>query len=94
MARIAIIAGPLLPEQTRSEAKTSTLAAKLAISPGHPEQNRAISLREAASLQSFPDEYEFFGTLTKNAVQIGNAVPVLLAEKLGRHILKLSDTVG
>ena len=61
---------------------------------GHPEQNRAISLREAASLQSFPDEYEFFGTLTKNAVQIGNAVPVLLAEKLGRHILELSDAEG
>lgn len=57
---------------------------------GHPEQNRAISLREAAALQSFPDEYEFFGATTKISMQIGNAVPVTMAEKLGKHILQLS----
>lgn len=54
---------------------------------GHPTQNRAISLREAAALQSFPDNYEFHGSMRHIAQQIGNAVPVLLAKKLGEHIL-------
>ena len=56
---------------------------------GHPEQDRAISLREAAAIQSFPDQYRFFGTKTDIAQQVGNAVPVRLAECLGRHILSL-----
>ena len=53
---------------------------------GHPTQDRAISLREAAALQSFPDDYAFFGSNKHVAQQIGNAVPVLLAEALGNHI--------
>ena len=54
----------------------------------HPEQNRGISLREAAALQTFRDDYEFFGTsITGIARQIGNAVPVKLAEHLGESIL-------
>lgn len=56
---------------------------------GHPEQDRAISLREAAAIQSFPDGYEFFGSRKHVALQIGNAVPVKLAECLGEHILQL-----
>lgn len=56
---------------------------------GHPTQCRAISLREAAALQTFPDAYEFFGRHTHIALQIGNAVPVRLAESLGKHILRL-----
>ena len=54
---------------------------------GHPEQDRAISLREAASLQTFGDDYVFFGTPTAIARQIGNAVPVKLAEAVGRTVL-------
>ena len=50
---------------------------------GHPEQNRAISLREAAALQTFPDDYEFFGAKNRIARWIGNAVPVSFAEALG-----------
>jgi len=53
---------------------------------GHPTQDRAISLREAAALQTFPDGYEFFGSNKHIALQIGNAVPVRLAEALGKHI--------
>ncbi len=54
----------------------------------HPEQNRGISLREAAALQTFSDDYEFFGSsITGIARQIGNAVPVKLAEKLGESII-------
>lgn len=54
---------------------------------GHPCQDRAISLREAASLQTFPDEYVFYGSAKHIAVQIGNAVPVRLAEVLARQVL-------
>lgn len=59
---------------------------------GHPDQDRAISFREAAALQSFPDSYVFYGkTNSVIARQIGNAVPVLLAEAIGKAILKMSD---
>ena len=54
---------------------------------GHPKQDRAISAREAASLQTFPEDFEFMGSLTSQARQIGNAVPILLAESVGRHLL-------
>ena len=54
----------------------------------HPEQDRGISLREAAALQTFEDNYEFFGTsIGEIARQIGNAVPVKLAEYLGKSII-------
>ena len=56
---------------------------------GHPCQDRAISLREAASLQTFGDSYVFYGTNQHIARLIGNAVPVRFAESLGRHILTL-----
>ena len=53
----------------------------------HPEQDRGISLREAAALQTFGDDYEFFGSsLISCSRQIGNAVPVKLAEQLGKSI--------
>jgi DNA (cytosine-5)-methyltransferase 1 len=48
----------------------------------HPEDDRAITLREAALLQTFPSDYEFVGSLSQIASQIGNAVPVRLAEAL------------
>ncbi len=51
---------------------------------GHPEQVRAISLREAEALQTFPDDYEFFGTRNHIARWIENAVPVAFTEALGR----------
>jgi len=48
----------------------------------HPEDHRAISLREAARLQTFDDDYEFDGNPSQVATQIGNAVPVRLIEEL------------
>lgn len=48
----------------------------------HPSQNRAITLREAARLQTFDDSYEFEGTFSDIATQIGNAVPVRLIEEI------------
>lgn len=55
---------------------------------GHPEQNRAISLREAARLQTFPDNYVFKGNFGQIASQIGNAVPPLLARKAAEVIIE------
>lgn len=55
---------------------------------GHPIQDRAISLREAAALQSFEDDYIFFGSLASIGKQIGNAVPVKMAESLAKYILR------
>lgn len=55
---------------------------------GHPVQNRALSVREAACLQTFPREYKFYGALQSKARQIGNAVPPLMAEVIGREIMK------
>ncbi len=52
---------------------------------GHPEQHRALSIREAARLQGFDDNFEFTGSLNSMAKQIGNAVPVDLAYAMGRH---------
>lgn len=54
---------------------------------GHYEQDRAISIREAARLQTFPDEFVFSNSLTAAALQIGNAVPIDLVKASG-NILK------
>lgn len=54
----------------------------------HPEDDRAITLREAATLQTFPGTYQFIGNSSQIATQIGNAVPVRLVEALCSEISK------
>jgi DNA (cytosine-5)-methyltransferase 1 len=54
----------------------------------HPTQARGLSPREAARIQTFPDNYLFRGSQNKWFAQIGNAVPVKLAEIIGRNIMK------
>ena len=56
----------------------------------HPTQDRGISVREAARLQSFPDTFEFCGPLSYMQQQIGNAVPPLLSMAVVKQILSYS----
>ena len=58
----------------------------------HPKDNRVLTIREGARLQSFPDNYIFMGTDEEVHIQIGNAVPPLLAEELGKQIKAYLDT--
>jgi site-specific DNA-cytosine methylase len=63
----------------------------------HPTENRGLSLREGARIQSFPDSFKFLGTFDDIATQIGNAVPPLLARRLGEHLHTIagwSDDTG
>ena len=53
---------------------------------GHPLQNRAISVREAACLQTFPLDFVLTGNLNSQARQVGNAVPALLSQRFGECI--------
>jgi len=55
---------------------------------GHPYQPRTISLREGALLQTFPKDFIFTGNKVDVARQIGNAVPPVLAKKVGQSIIK------
>jgi DNA (cytosine-5)-methyltransferase 1 len=54
----------------------------------HPDQNRGITLRESARLQSFSDDFIFYGNRTQCAEQIGNAFPPLYAKAIAFKILK------
>jgi site-specific DNA-cytosine methylase len=54
--------------------------------PFHFKEQRAITVREAACLQSFPLTYEFSGNLTSQYKQVGNAVPVMLSRAIARSI--------
>ncbi|MCR3923189.1 MAG: DNA cytosine methyltransferase, partial [Firmicutes bacterium] len=60
---------------------------------GHYDQDRAISIREAARLQTFPDDFIFSDILGKAALQIGNAVPIKLVEVSAVEIKKAILTI-
>ncbi|MCL4161200.1 UNVERIFIED_CONTAM: hypothetical protein GTU68_044800 [Idotea baltica] len=55
----------------------------------HPEETRPLTVREYARIQTFPDNWEFAGSLSSQYRQIGNAVPVNLAAAIGRSLVDL-----
>jgi DNA (cytosine-5)-methyltransferase 1 len=57
----------------------------------HPEQNRTITIREAARLQGFPDSFVFHGARSSQYDQVGNAVPTQLATAIGSEIRRCLD---
>jgi len=56
--------------------------------PIHPWLNRLITAREAARIQTFPDDVEFVGSSKDQCIQVGNAFPCLVAQRIGETILK------
>jgi DNA (cytosine-5)-methyltransferase 1 len=54
---------------------------------GHPEDVRILTIREAARIQGFPDSFEFIGSYTQQAGQLGNAVPPILVEQIIKSIM-------
>lgn len=59
----------------------------------HPTENRPLSVREYARIQTFPDYWQFQGTVAAQYKQIGNAVPVNLAWAIGRSLIRLLNDI-
>jgi DNA (cytosine-5)-methyltransferase 1 len=59
----------------------------------HPEENRPLTVREYARIQTFPDAWHFSGPVTSQYKQIGNAVPVNLALAMGRSLIALLNSI-
>ncbi len=56
--------------------------------PLHPVADRSLTVREAARIQTFPDDVIFCGSRQEQCIQVGNAVPVKLAEELAKNVIK------
>ena len=59
----------------------------------HPTEDRAVSVREAARLQTFPDSFVFCGTKDKQYQQVGNAVPPIMAKAIAKKLASLLKKV-
>lgn len=60
----------------------------------HPRQDRPLSIKEYARIQQFPDDWKFTGTVSAQYRQIGNAVPVGLAEAIGKAIISTAENTA
>jgi DNA (cytosine-5)-methyltransferase 1 len=59
----------------------------------HPEETRPLTVREYARIQTFPDDWQFAGSVSAQYKQIGNAVPVNLAHAMGRALVRLLNQI-
>lgn len=59
----------------------------------HPEETRPLTVREYARVQTFPDNWDFMGSMTAQYKQIGNAVPVNLSYAIGRSLVRLLNQI-
>ena len=75
------------PTITTSPAQKATMLC-------HPQDDRPLSVKEYARIQQFPDDWIFTGTLSAKYRQIGNAVPVGLAEAIGKAIMSTADNTA
>ena len=57
----------------------------------HPTQNRTLTIRECARIQTFPDTFLFYGTDAQKILQIGNAIPPVFAEQMAKQIIKCDE---
>lgn len=60
----------------------------------HPDQTRPLTVREYARIQTFPDSWEFQGSMSSQYKQIGNAVPVNLGYAMGRSLIRLLNEIS
>ena len=58
----------------------------------HPVKDRAVSIREAARLQTFPDSFKFLGPKDSEYQQVGNAVPPIMAKAIGEYLITLLES--
>lgn len=62
--------------------------------PLHPVANRSLTVREAARIQTFPDDVVFSGSRQEQCIQVGNAVPVKLAEALAKNVIRYLEMIN
>jgi DNA (cytosine-5)-methyltransferase 1 len=74
----------------REQASTTMVPGHNAF-PLHPTENRSLTVREAARIQTFPDDVIFLGTRQEQCIQVGNAVPVEFAKVFAKQIKKIQN---
>lgn len=82
--------GPISYRRLESDVARTLVAGHRAL-PVHPDQDRSITVREAARIQGFPDGYFFCGPRSAQPLQVANAVPPALSEAVARQLLKSLD---